>query len=287
MHIAYRWLQYQGSTMKMSSTDQEQAKSTGLKPETKISKIGIASRDYNQNYNGYRDFSQSLESILNIFDSENCDAILFSLFSICPRQGFSIKKHLNRLSNVKLVLVESFRFGESDEFSVICNHAYHKDCNTKEWDQYDYNQKFGSLSGMKEDALKDFVSSEIPQRIFGNSLSILCGETNIVKYSQAEKKVKDTYRLLHHIPKDVQIILNPIHDRMTRFEMKLKRKFLSKNRRWVISVWNRGKADKNGVIKDGQNPAWTVFFNEKEVMINTIDHNLGDKIELGIVDTSC
>ena len=44
-----------------------------------------------------------------------------------------------------------------------------------------------------------------------------------------------------HIPKEANIILNPIHDYMLRPEMKLKREYLSRSERWVISVWNKGK----------------------------------------------
>ncbi|NCC99677.1 MAG: hypothetical protein EOL95_08280 [Bacteroidia bacterium] len=273
--------------MKTETTNLEDVYSAGKKPNTRISKIGIINRDYNQEFNGYWDFTQNLKAILKIFDDANCDAILFSLFSICPRQGFTIDRYLEQLRNVKLVLVESFEFGESDEYRAMSNHAYHKDHSTNKWFRYDYHQKFGSLNKMSENMLSDFVSLEIPQRIFGNSLSLLCGETNIVKYSKSKKEVEDTYKLFYQIPENVQIILNPIHDRMTRFEMKLKRKFLSKNNRWVISVWNKGKADKNGVIKDGTKPAWTVFFNGKEIQIDKINHNLSEMIEIGIVDTCC
>lgn len=271
--------------MKTETSTIGKTSTAGKRPNVNISKIGIANRDYNQEYNGYWDFTQSLEDIFKIFDDAGCDAILFSLFSICPRQGFSINRYLEKLTNIKLVLIESFEFGEFDNYRAICNHAYHKGHNSKKWFRYDYNQKFGSLNTMNDNMLSDFVSTEIPKRLFGNSLSLLCGETNIVKYSQSKKIVEDTYKLFRQIPEDVQIIVNPIHDRMTRFEMKLKRKFLSKNNRWVISVWNKGKVDKNGVIKDGSKPAWTAFLNEKEIEIKKIIHNLGYSIELGIVDT--
>ncbi|PIU55320.1 MAG: hypothetical protein COS89_07690 [Deltaproteobacteria bacterium CG07_land_8_20_14_0_80_38_7] len=69
---------------------------------------------------------------------------------------------------------------------------------------------------------------------------------------------------------------------MTRFEMKLKRQFLSENKRWVISVWNKGKQDKNGKVKDGPDPAWTVFYNGNEKKVSSIQNNLN--LEIGVLD---
>ncbi len=251
----------------------------GQKPEIKISKIGMASREYNVHH----DFTENLVEIFRIFDTAKCDAILFSLYSIYARQGYSLNKHLERLKNIKLVMFESFHENNSEPI----NHAYFRDPKTNKWERYDYSQKFGSLSEMNDSKLYSFVESEIPQRIFGNSISLLCGETNIVKYSKEKKKIIDIFKLNAAIPDYVQIILNPIHDRMTRFEMKLKRQFLSENNRWVISVWNKGKKDKNGTIKNEKKPAWTVFYNGKEIEVKRLKHDLGPEIELGIVNTRC
>jgi len=54
---------------------------------------------------------------------------------------------------------------------------------------------------------------------------------------------------------------------MTRFEMPLKRKFLSRNNKWVVSVWNKGKMHSDGIIRDGKGPPWTVFFDGEEVEV--------------------
>ena len=110
---------------------------------------------------------------------------------------------------------------------------------------------------------------------------MLCGESNGVKYSRDSKAVHDDFRLRKSIPEQAKIILNPVHDRMTRFEMNLKREFLSKNDRWVISVWNKGKVDKNGKVKDGKRPAWTIFYDGKEKAVESIPE-FG--VEIGILD---
>ena len=79
------------------------------------------------------------------------------------------------------------------------------------------------------------------------------------------KKVEDDFGLKKSLPKEVTVVLNSGHDRMTRFEMKRKRKFFSEHGRWTISVWNKGGKDKNGRTHDGTKPPWTVFYNGREV----------------------
>jgi len=69
--------------------------------------------------------------------------------------------------------------------------------------------------------------------------------------------------------------------------MKLKRKFLSRKNKTVISVWNKGKKDKNGNTRDGKNPPWSIFENEKEVIVkreNIDSMKFNDKsIEIGFI----
>jgi hypothetical protein len=64
--------------------------------------------------------------------------------------------------------------------------------------------------------------------------------------------------------------------------MSLKRAYLSKKGRWVISVWNKGRRDRNGKVKDGRHPAWTVYHNGLPKEIKPIPNQLG--IEIGILD---
>ena len=141
---------------------------------------------------------------------------------------------------------------------------------------------FGTVTGMPKQEIDDFVKNDLPKRILGNCCVLLCGETNGVKYSKTDKKIHDTFGLKKAIPPNVDVVLNPIHDRMTRFEMKLKRQFLSKKNRWVISIWNKGKQDKNGKVKDGSSPAWTVFYNGNELEVQKIANYIG--VEIGVLD---
>ena len=265
--------------MNKNNNDVMQIKSdkTATAPCLRITKIGVVSRDYNYKYeNGYKDFSYALPGVLKLLDQNGCDTVIFSLFSIIPRNAFNTYDCFKGLRNIKAVLFEEFTdAGKRERGRYVVYHLF------KGWQEYDFLQQFGTLADKKEDEIINFVDKEIPKRIMGNCCVLLCGETNGVKYSPKDKKVHDTFELRKAIPKTVIIILNPIHDRMTRFEMKLKRRFLSENNRWVISVWNKGKKDRNGRSKDSKGPAWTVFYDGEEIAATSIENQLG--VEVGIL----
>jgi hypothetical protein len=64
--------------------------------------------------------------------------------------------------------------------------------------------------------------------------------------------------------------------------MTWKRRFLSENGRWTVSVWNKGKTDKGGRAVDGGGPAWTVYHDGGPVAVQPVPNTLG--IEIGILD---
>jgi hypothetical protein len=219
-------------------------------------------------------------------DVEGCDSVLFSLFTIIKRNDFKAISAIRGLQNIKTVFIEEFLDGT--ERKAIRYVVYYKDKGI--WKEYGLTQKFGTVAHTKMFAkmvIEPFVVEVNKQRILGNCTVLLCGETNIVKYSKATRSIEDKHGILNVIPSKVRVVLNPIHDRMTRFEMKLKRKYLSKNNRWIVSVWNKGKKDKNGKVKDGVKPAWSVFHNGSEVQVEKIDTSFiqsQSNIEIGFLD---
>jgi len=250
----------------------------GSKPSLKVLNIGIVTRDYRNKFpNGYRDFTHTLSQVLRQLDYEGCDTVLFSLFSIIPRKGYDPLRDFNDLKNIKAILLEEFHDGKTRKAGRYV--IYFR--TTSDWKEYEFYQIFGTVTGMPLEEIDNFVKHEVPKRIMGNCCVLLCGETNGVKYSKDDKKIHDTFGLRKAIPQSVNVVLNPIHDRMTRFEMMRKRQFLSKNNRWVISVWNKGKQDKNGKTEDGNGPAWTVFHNGNKLDVPQIQNDLG--IEIGVL----
>lgn len=263
-------------TMNSKATMQHELGRVTTNPTLDVKRIGIVSRDYRVKFeNGYRDFSYSLPGVLKLLDNNGCDTIIFSLYSIIPREGYKPHVTFSGLKNVKVILLEEFvdkEEGRENRRYVV----YHRSSSC--WEEYEFSQKFGTLSGMPQ----DFVRDEIPKRILGNCCILLCGETNGVKYSKSTKRIHDTFGVRNAIPENVKVVLNPIHDRMTRFEMKLKRQFLSENKRWAISVWNKGKENKNGKTRDGNRPAWTIFYDGIELGIQMIQNDFG--VDIGILD---
>jgi len=264
-------------------------------PNFDLKKIGIVARNYCVTFpNGHRDFSYALLSVLELLDEKGCDSVLFSLFGIISRKGYSPIASFKDLKYIKVIFLEKFTDGKNREAGSYV--VYYK--TPTEWKEYSFSQVFGTLYGLRkadiasfernkaqsivETFVQNFVSMKLPKRTLGNCCVLLCGETNGIKYSKADKEIHDIYGLREAIPKRANIILNPIHDRMTRFEMKLKRKYLSENDRYVISVWNKGKQDKNGKIKDWCDPAWTIYYNKKEISIKQIPNKIG--VEVGILD---
>ena len=261
-------------------------KTSGVTPSLNIKKLGIVSRNYRTIYgNGRRDFSHSMHDVLALLDEKGCDAVLFSLYSVVVTSAFSVLEVLKMaaLKCVKVVLLEEFidtqqrdlEFPDKEKREAGRFVVYY--LLDRGWQEYEFKQSFGTTIRMKRDRIDAFIKQEMPKRILGNSAVLLCGETNIVKYSKKiDQQIHDDYGVLDQIPNSVKVILNPIHDRMTRFEMKLKREFLSKNDRVVISVWNKGRP------RDGANPAWTVYKDGKSVVTTPMSNGFG--LEIGIVD---
>lgn len=250
-------------------------------PDTVVNKIGLVTRDYNITFpNGYRDFSHVLPGVLQLLDEAGCDLVLFSLYSLIPRPGYDPRAAFTGLKHIKLICIEQFRDGKRGRKAgkiVI----YHKA--ESGWQPYRVRQLFSRINRKAaRKAVERLVTEDLPRRILGNCALIICGESNGVKYDRQAKAVRDVYGLRAAIPPEVEVILNPIHDRMSRFEMKLKRRFLSEGGRQVLSLWNKGKQDQYGRTRDGTKAAWTVFYNGELKFTPRLENGFG--VEIGVVN---
>lgn len=255
-----------------------------------ISKIGIVSRDYSKkDFNNYSDFSYTFNNILSSLDKTKSDLVLFSAYTIYNRNGFNVLSILESIhfTSIKAIIVEECSESTLKKGTTFIVYFKEKNC----WKEYKLSQKFGNLKYTKtfeREIIIPFIDEVENKRLLGSCTVLFCGESNVVKYSKNKKEVEDPFNYLGALNKDIRIILNPIHDRMTRFEMKFKRNYLSSQNRWVISVWNKGKTDKNGCVRDGKNPAWTIFKNGKEINVVPLHLNISNRIglEIGLLDIS-
>jgi hypothetical protein len=268
------------TTLTTISSKTSKAPLLSAPPQLNIQRIGLVARDYNRDYgNGYKDFSATFREVLQHLDDAGCDAVLFSLYSFIPRKRFDVLAGL-RFKHLKAICYEEFEF--EDERKRKAGAIVVAVQTRSGWKQHVVGQAFGSLSRKPVSDIHQYVQEEVVhRRLLGNACLIICGESNGVKYSRAHKCVEDTFGLREALPQEVVMVLNPVHDRMTRFEMMRKRRFLSKGNRWVISVWNKGRINKLGQIRDGHGPAWTVFYNGEPMMVPRLPNPWG--VEVGIL----
>lgn len=268
---------------------------TGQRPNLKICRIGLVSRNYWDKLPRKFDFSGVLREVLDLLDKDahKCDMVLFSLWSII--WPFSVKKHLSAMNprHIKAVLYEEFRLKENiskkdipkrKKFPAKPGGSRFVVCyrNNGAWHEYKFKGVFASLNPGKRDReeakaagwkVEDWMDakakcliSRLPERVLGNCCVIVCGESNIVRRRRPDKEweVHDESHIKKAMPKNVRIVLNPGHDRMGP-RMNLKRKFLSKAPgRWVLCVWNKDKRGKHRNERDGKKPAWMAFCNGQE-----------------------
>lgn len=232
-------------------------------PDLKIKTIGLVSRDYNVTFpNGYRDFSFAAHRVLRLLDEQSCDLALFSLYSLIPRRGHELKYALAGLNHLKMVCIEEFRDnrkGRKAGDMVI----YVREGDV--WHEHRLKQAFGRVNWLKDKTrLETFIAKELPGRYFGNTCLLVCGEINGVKYDKlGSKQIIDPAGLRAAIPDYIDIIINPQHDKTTRFEMPMKKQFLSAQNRILVSVWNKGRVDCRGKVKDGKGAAWKANYSGK------------------------
>jgi len=217
-------------------------------------KIGLVSR----NYQVTKDFSEHMLKIVAIADKNNCDTLIYSMWSFDDSNKKTTKSQIFQNSTkIKRVILET---GNLKLMSDVKTEIWFKE---KREPRIIY-QRFAKAS--EEEYKKELIVDNSFERIIEDCFLLLCGETNIIKYKQKLKTMKDEYKLVDILENfGINYIFNPVHDYMIRHEMKKKRAFLSLNNRYVISVWNTGKLSSKGEkIAESKIP-WTVFFNGQDL----------------------
>ena len=220
--------------------------------DSEIRKVALVAHDYNvQDVRGQYDNTEHFSRINKLCDNQGCDTILYALYtwdstSPIPRTYDSIFEDLQHVQRVVLEVgtpPSSFDHVEvwvrGQPYPIM---AY---------------QRFATSTSSSSEKQR-FVDDLVARQIDSASL-VICGETNIVKLKRASKTFEDAFNFCQRLDAlKSRVILNPIHDYMTRYEMREKRRFYSLKGRTVLSVWNKGRGKESWL-------PWTVFYDGEEM----------------------
>lgn len=219
-----------------------------------VKKVAVVSHNYNlSNSHGHQDFAEHASQIHAVCDGEGCDTILYSLFTW--DESSPIRRNYQTIfGDLKCIRCVILEVGNKKSTNKIVE-VWLKDeemprimeqCFAKSSDPYERK--------------REFIRS-IPRRIIGNSLVAICGESNIANYMPSNGNFRDEFGFNGELKaRGIRVVFNPLHDYMTRYEMKRKRAYYSNNQRMVITVWNMGKGRESSI-------PWTVFYNETDITV--------------------
>ena len=224
-------------------------------PEQKnfsIKKVAVVSHNYNlYNSHGHQDFAEHASQIHSVCDGEGCDTILYSLFTWDENSPIQ-RNHKSLLGDLKSVRCVILEVGNKKTTNKSVEAWLKEEERPRIMDQC------FAKSSDPYDRKREFIRS-IPKRIIGNSLVAICGESNIANYMPSNGNFRDEFGFNCELEAlGIRVVFNPLHDYMTRYEMKKKRAYYSKNQRMVITVWNMGRGRESSI-------PWTVFYNEEDI----------------------
>jgi hypothetical protein len=240
-----------------------------------IRKVALVSHNYNvADDRGLYDYSEHFARINKLCDERGCDTILYALFT-WDQDSQVVRNHnaiFGGLDHIQRVILEVGQRGPKGiDHSEVWSRGQQAPLVA--------HQHFAQ--GKNRDADKWAFMNDLPNRRVADGLLVLCGETNIAKMEH-HSAFTDSFGFTNRLREmNIGPILNPIHDYMTRYEMKMKRCNYSLGGRTVISVWNQGKG------RDASQP-WTVFHDgrERTEAVRELPRPFSDRpdIRIGVVD---
>ena len=205
-------------------------------------RIGLVARDWRLDVRGQKlshhecGYAPYLHKILETCSNHHCDAVLFALWSHSEKHGGAIKpkRLLAVAASCKTVILGVIPQPWKNERVFVLN---------QEGQTHSELAQCFSRSNSPTAKRRAFIE-EIDARCFGKTLVLLCGESNIIQTMRGTKKIRDDFKFQPLLKKrDVEVILNPLHTYMRRYEMPLKRRALSAGGRSMISAWNAGDSN--------------------------------------------
>lgn len=241
----------------------------------RVKKVAVVCHNYNvRNCYGLEDYSEHFSEINRICDNNGCDTILYALFT-WDKKSPAVRNHqsiFHNLRNVQCIMIEEGSKTSANKTVEVWQKGKNKPKLIE--------QRFAKAKDFYEQK-KDFMW-DTSNRVIGNGIVVVCGESNIAGYVPKDGSFKDDFGFNSILKSlSIQVVFNPLHDYMTRYEMKRKRAYYSREGRTVITVWNQGKKKGEGRIP------WTVFHNGNDIteMVREIPGPIPERsdIRIGIV----
>jgi len=220
-------------------------------PAARIGKIALVAHDYYvPDSRGGCDYSEHFARINKLCDDHGCDTILYALYTWDSASPVARTHHaiFDGLKHVRRVVVEVGKPRKRSDHVEVWRRGQEEPVVA--------HQRFAQSSSPTSRKV-EFLD-DLPARRIADALLVLCGESNIVNLKRASKSVEDGFGFRDRLDElNVRVVLNPVHDYMTRYEMREKRRFCSRHGRTVVSVWNKGKGKESWL-------PWTAFHDGKE-----------------------
>lgn len=243
-------------------------------------KVAVVTRDYKKRKYLFSEADDNLKSILKACDNNGCDTVLLSPWTSHRKNyvNFDYKSLFKGLSKVRNIILEFGNMPSEKANSDFQNNTTLLLTNNK---MYEAHQTLAFSNPSKD--IQNQFSEELPSRVHGETLLMICGEINMAGTVQKNKKVFDKYNFQKKINKSsTSTIINPTHTRMKRYEMAIKRTSLSMKGRLILSYWNTV----------GNEKAFSICLNGKEISqddndcINDIESPIKN-VSISVVDLKC
>lgn len=236
----------------LSSTRSFDNKTLSVDPASvAFRRVALVSHDYNvPDARGLFDYSEHFGRINKVCDDLACDTVLYALYTWDSRSPI-LRTHdsvFSGLQHVQRIVLEIGLPPDSADSLEVWIRGRLQPIRML--------QRFATSQSPTSD--KQRFMDDLGARQIGPALLMICGETNIASTVRGSNEFYDPFGFTNQLRnRNVELVLNPIHDYMRRHEMREKRRFYSQQARTVLSVWNKGKGSEASL-------PWTVFHNGHE-----------------------
>lgn len=243
-------------------------------------KVALVSRDYRYEdgkflHDDYG-FSPFIGETVKCCADAKCDVVLFCMWAFLePRYGFLsrdiVYSSTDRKPWVYVPVAQSRARPKGVQiFSALSSSRRYKE-------HFSENDE--------PECRKRCFVEEFVARMRGDVGLIQCGEISILDVDVRRRRVIDRFRFLSLL-KEMRacVLLNPVHDWMPEYVQGIRKRVLSMDCRWLLSVWYGGVRRTGNYRGDPFYP-WSAYHDGKDVsgLIEELDETPNLGVRIGVV----